>query len=60
MSNAARQKSRRDRLRKEGLVGIRIDVNPELRASLKIIAAKNGSTMKEEVIVALNKHINGV
>lgn len=59
MTSAARQASRRQRLRQEGMVDIRVEVEPTLRDALRYIAARKGGTMKSEIITALQNHVVG-
>ena len=47
MTDAARQKTRREKVKKEGLVDIRIEVPSYIRETLKEKAASKGKTLKQ-------------
>lgn len=52
-----RQKTRRDRVRQEGLVDVRFELPQGLHAQLKALADENGTTMKREMINALSSYL---
>lgn len=49
MSDASRQKARRQRLKEAGMVDIRVDVPITTRDRLRKVAQANGTTMKDVI-----------
>jgi predicted DNA-binding protein len=58
MTQAKRQAVRRTKLKKQGFVDVRLEVPEEIRDRLRRLSETNGTTMKREIQIAVEKHLN--